>query len=109
MELSKRLKTIADMVPPGARLADVGTDHGHLPIYLISQGMAAGAVAMDIREGPLSRAREAIARYGLSGRIETRRGDGLESLQSGEADTVVIGRDSPSAESGWCWTRGNIM
>ncbi|MBQ8812880.1 MAG: SAM-dependent methyltransferase [Lachnospiraceae bacterium] len=90
VELSNRLLTIASFVRPGSRIADVGTDHGFLPIHLIEQGIAVHAVAMDIRKGPLSRAQEHIAEAGLEKQIETRLGNGLEKLQPGEADTVII-------------------
>ncbi len=78
------------MVSPGCRLADVGTDHAYIPIYLMQNGVIPQAVAMDINQGPLLRATENIRRYGLTGRIETRLSDGLEKLQAGEADTILI-------------------
>lgn len=90
MNLSLRLKKIADFVPDGGVMADVGTDHGHLPIYLVSLHRVARAIAMDVRPGPLSRAQQAVAMYGLEARIELRLADGLAALQPGEADTVVI-------------------
>lgn len=90
MELSLRMKQVADMVEPCRMIADVGCDHGYVSIYLIDQGIAEGAIAMDIRPGPLSRARENVARKGLQNRIQCRLSDGLESLKDGEADTVII-------------------
>ena len=90
MNLSPRLKKIADFVPDGGVMADVGTDHGHLPIYLVSLHKAERAVAMDVRPGPLSRAQQAVEMYGLQDRIELRLADGLAALKPGEADTVVI-------------------
>lgn len=89
-ELSKRLQTIASFVQPGSRIADVGTDHGFLPIYLLEQGIASQGIAMDIRRGPLSRAQDHIAEAGLETKIETRLGNGLEKLMPGEADTVIV-------------------
>ena len=89
-ELSKRLQTIASFVRPGSKIADVGTDHGFLPIYLIEQEIASHGIAMDVRKGPLSRAQEHIAEAGLEEKIETRLGNGLEKLIPGEADTVII-------------------
>ena len=90
MQISERLRTVAGMVSPGCRLADVGTDHAYIPIYLMQNGVIPQAVAMDINQGPLLRATENIRRYGLTGRIETRLSDGLEKLQAGEADTILI-------------------
>lgn len=90
MKLSKRLDTIASFVPKGSKIADIGTDHGYIPIYLVENGAAVRALAMDVREGPLARAREHVEEHGLSDRIETRLSDGMQKLRSGEADTVII-------------------
>ena len=90
MRLSKRLETVISFVKPGSRVADVGTDHGFVPIELVLRKLAAGAVAMDVRPGPLGRAQEHIRQQGLEKEIETRLGDGVERLDAKEADTVVI-------------------
>lgn len=90
MNLSIRLQTIADMVPAGAKMADIGTDHGHLPICLVQSGKIRHAVAMDVGEGPLSRAQHAIRQCHLTKHIETRLSDGAAGLQPGEVDTIVI-------------------
>lgn len=90
MQLSKRLQAVADMVTPGSRLADVGTDHGYVPIWLYEAGRVSSAIAMDLREGPLDRARENIRIHQLEEHIETRLSDGLHQLQSGEVDSIVI-------------------
>lgn len=90
MQLSERLKKIASMVTEGNRLADVGTDHGYVPIYLYEGGKIPGAIAMDINKGPLERADLHIGESGLRGKIETRLSDGLEALNVGEADTILI-------------------
>ena len=90
MQLSLRLSAIADMVTEGNRLVDVGCDHGYLPVYLIQQKKIPSAVAMDVRKGPLSRAKEHIRQYGLEKYIQTRLSDGLSALEAGEGDTLVI-------------------
>lgn len=90
IKLSKRLQTIASFVESGSRVADIGTDHAYIPVWLVQQQVAAHAIAMDIGAGPLRRAQEHIESYGLSGRIETRLSDGLAGLNPGEADTIVI-------------------
>lgn len=87
--LSKRLQALADMVTPGRRVADVGCDHGFVSIYLVQEGISPGVLAMDVRKGPLSRAQEHIAEYGLGDYIETRLSDGLQAFQMGEADALV--------------------
>lgn len=90
IKLSKRMQALADMVTDGNRLADIGTDHGFLPIYLIQQKKIPTAIAMDINRGPLQRAREHIEKEGLSSVIQTRQSDGLQALSEGEADTILI-------------------
>ena len=90
MQLSKRLCAVASLVPQGCRLADVGTDHGYVPIWLVRQGRIPSAIAMDVREGPLERAREHIRAAQLTGYIEARLSDGLSALAPGEADCVLL-------------------
>ncbi len=95
MKLSRRLEQIVTQAAEaakavGGRVADVGCDHGFVPITLVEMGAVPGAIAMDVRTGPLDRAREHIAERGLSDRIETRLSDGLAGLQPGDARTVVI-------------------
>ena len=89
MELSKRLKAVAELVTPGMRLADVGTDHGYITIYLTEAGVIPSAIAMDINKGPLERAKEHIREHGLEGKIQTRLSDGLKNLQMNEADCMI--------------------
>lgn len=99
IQISKRLSAAAALVSKGNRLADIGCDHGYLPIYLVQQSHIPGAIAMDIRPGPLSRAREHIRAYGLLDYIECRLSDGLEALCPGEAETIVIaGMGAPLME-----------
>jgi len=90
MELSKRLQAVADLVSDGLVVADVGTDHGYIPIYMLEIGKCSKALAMDVNHGPLLRAKEHIAEHGLEEMIETRLSDGVKELQVGECDAVVI-------------------
>ncbi|MDR2023774.1 MAG: class I SAM-dependent methyltransferase [Hungatella sp.] len=90
MRLSKRLETIASFVPEGSRIADIGTDHGYIPIHLVQEGKAKHAIAMDVREGPLLRAQAHIQEAGLQTQVEVRLSDGLLKLEENEADCVVI-------------------
>lgn len=90
MQLSKRMLAIAQMVSRGYRVADVGCDHGYLPIWLVSQKISPRAIAMDIGDGPLERARENIMKHGLLEYIETRKSDGTAALSLGECDSLVI-------------------
>jgi len=89
MKLSKRLQTIADFVKKGAVVADIGTDHAHIPIYLIKNNIISRAYACDINAGPLEKAEENINYYGVKN-IELRLSNGLEKLKTDEADTVII-------------------
>ena len=63
LRLSERLKLVASFVPEGSRIADIGTDHGYVPIYLTEIGKIKSALAMDVRKGPLARADEHIEEY----------------------------------------------
>src|SRR5699024_7353656 len=90
MELSKRLNAVASLVTDGYRLADIGTDHAYIPIFLVSTGKIPAAVAMDVNRGPLLRAEENIRTYGLEKRIATRISDGFAALEKNEADSAVI-------------------
>lgn len=89
MELSKRLSAVASFVTPGYAVADVGTDHGYIPIYLAGQG-SRKIIAMDINAGPLQRAEDHIRLHHLEALIETRISDGLQALKAGEVQSVVL-------------------
>ncbi len=90
VKISNRLTTAAALVTQGYTLADVGTDHGYIPIYLLQQKKIPSAIAMDINEGPLERAKEHIALYGLQAYIQTRLSDGVAALKPGEVEAVLI-------------------
>ena len=76
MELTRRMHAVANLVSSGYKMADIGTDHAYIPIYLIEHKKIPLAVAMDVHEGPLKRAGEHILECGLSDNIETRLSDG---------------------------------
>ena len=90
MQLSDRLQAVASMVTENSRLADVGTDHGYIPIYLCEMGKIPSAIAMDVKKGPLLRAKMNIERYHMQEKIRTRLSDGVLKLNPDEADSVVI-------------------
>jgi tRNA (adenine22-N1)-methyltransferase len=89
MELTKRMRMNADLVPAGAKAADIGCDHGYVSIYLAEHKMCR-VIAMDVREGPLAAARKNIGLAGMENIIECRLSDGLTALAPGEVDTVLI-------------------
>ena len=88
LQLQPRLRLLADMVPQGARLADIGTDHGYLPVWLMQQGRIASAIAADIGPEPLAHARRTAEEYGTA--LDLRLCDGLRGIAAHEADTVVM-------------------
>jgi len=90
MELSPRLQAIADWVPEGTKFADIGTDHGYLPVWLLQHGRISEAVAADLRAGPLDAARRTAQRYNVADQTSFRLCDGLTGIHAGEVDTVAI-------------------
>lgn len=88
----QRLETAAELVRPGAYVADIGTDHAYLPIYLVGRGIASRAVASDINRGPLERAASNIRAAGLSDRISLLLTDGVDGLFGlGVTDYLICG------------------
>lgn len=77
------------MVSRGNVAADVGCDHGYVSIWLVENGVCPKVIAMDVRKGPLSAAKEHIRQRGLGAYIETRLSDGVAALLPGEADTLL--------------------
>ena len=90
LQLQPRLQCLADLVPQGARLADVGTDHGYLPVWLLQRGRMESAIASDINALPLDHARATAAEYGVTACIDFRLCPGLAKIGSEECDTVAI-------------------
>ena len=95
VNLSPRLAMAAGLVPGDRkhiRLADIGTDHAYLPVWLLQNRGAdlAHVIAADLRPGPLDRARQTARAAGLEGAVDFRLCDGLEGLRPGEADVIVI-------------------
>jgi tRNA (adenine22-N1)-methyltransferase len=90
MKISTRLREIAERLPSGCKFADIGSDHGLLPIYAIKQGIALSAVAGEVNEGPLEAARRGVLSNGVQDSIAVRKGDGLAVIEAGEVDTITI-------------------
>lgn len=88
--LSKRLKAVADMVTKGNIVADIGTDHGYVPIYLVKNNISERAYAMDINEGPLKMAAKNIHLEGLSNKITTVLSNGMDGMRDNMAESVII-------------------
>ena len=90
LELTPRLQAVASFVPKGARFADIGTDHAYLPAALILEGKIPFAIAADLRQGPLSRAKMTVRDYGINGQVAFRLCDGLNGIRPDEVDAVAI-------------------
>lgn len=90
MELSPRLQVIANCVSDMETMADIGTDHGYLPVALVEKRIIAKAIACDVNEKPLKKAKKIIEDYGFDTVIETRLGSGLSVLKMGEVEAIVM-------------------
>lgn len=90
MKLSARLIQIAERLPKGCKLADIGSDHALLPVYAVKNGLVQSAVAGEVNEGPLKAAQQQVAQAGLTSAISVRKGDGLAVVSPGEVDTITI-------------------
>ena len=90
IKLDCRLSAVASLVRRNSRVADIGTDHAFIPVYLVNEGIISEAVASDINEGPLKNAEKNILSNGLSGKIKTVLSNGLENLHENCADDIII-------------------
>ena len=90
MELSKRLMKIASYVNYCESIADIGTDHGYIPIYLVKNNKCNSAIASDINKGPIEKASTNIRFEGLSEKVKCLLGGGLKPLKVGEVNGVII-------------------
>ena len=90
MKLTDRLLKIASLVTEGKRVADIGTDHGYIPVYLLNQGKVPYAILADVNKGPLENARGEVRHNKLLDKVDLRLGSGIEVLVKGEVDEVII-------------------
>lgn len=91
MKLTPRLQAIAELIPSGSVVADIGTDHGYLPVYLLLEQISHRAVAADINPAPLEQARETVAAFNCLQKIDLRLGSGLQVLEEDDQiDTIII-------------------
>ena len=90
LQLQPRLQCIASLVPKGARLADIGTDHGYLPVYLLQEGTIGHAIASDINALPLDHARATAREYGVTEHMDFRLCPGLAKIRAEECDAIAI-------------------
>ncbi|GAA0084572.1 tRNA (adenine(22)-N(1))-methyltransferase TrmK [Clostridium sp. CTA-7] len=90
MELSERLNFIVKNIENTSVLADIGTDHGYIPLYALKNGICSKAIAVDINKEPLDKAKLNAILEGMGDELEFRLGDGLAVLGQGEVDVTVI-------------------
>lgn len=113
LTLQPRLHAISSLVPDGAKLVDVGTDHGFIPVKLLLDGRIQSAIASDIGAAPLDHARRTAEQFDVTDRINFRLCDGLCGISENEVDTIVIagmGGDNISAIlSAAPWTKNGVL
>ena len=90
LKLSQRLAAIAGYIPKGAAVADIGTDHGYLPVYLAQNGLASRIIASDISPDSLKSAMRSAEKYQVSEKIEFITANGLEGTEKKKLDTIVL-------------------
>ncbi|SDK39431.1 tRNA (adenine(22)-N(1))-methyltransferase [Natronincola ferrireducens] len=90
VKLTPRLEKIAELVSKNSRVADIGTDHGYISIYLLEKGVSSHIIASDVNKGPLETARKNIEEHGYKQEVDLRLGSGLEVLRPKEIDTAII-------------------
>ena len=100
VKLSARLNAVADLVGTCRGIADIGSDHAYLPVWLIQHEKISFAVAGEVQPGPFEAARQTICDAALQERITARMGDGLQVVYPGEVAAVVL------AGMGWATIRG---
>ncbi len=90
VKISDRLQMVAGLIRPGYPVADIGTDHAYLPVYLLQENRIPHALACDLREGPLLNAKQTVERYGFADKVELVLSDGLKALAPGCVNDFVI-------------------
>jgi len=90
IRLSPRLRMAAELVPPGARVIDVGTDHAMVPVWLVQEGRVDHVWASDLRPGPLQGAERLIQETATGSRIDLRLADGLKGFGPEDGDAIII-------------------
>ena len=90
MELSKRLNFIIENISDASVIADIGTDHGYIPLYAVKNNLCSKAIAVDINKDPLDKAKLNAILEGVGDELEFRLGNGLAPIKNGEIDVAVI-------------------
>ncbi len=90
MKLTDRLLKIASLVSKGKKVADIGTDHGYIPVYLLNNKKIDYAILADVNKGPLENAKKEVEYNNLENKVDLRLGSGLEVLNENEVDEIII-------------------
>ncbi len=90
MKLDSRLMAVAHLVRNNKILADIGTDHAYLPVYLVENGIINKAIAGDLRVGPLQNAKETVVLHNLTDKIELRLSNGLDNFKDNEVEEIAV-------------------
>ncbi|MBU5334832.1 tRNA (adenine(22)-N(1))-methyltransferase [Intestinibacter bartlettii] len=90
LKLTDRLLKIASLVDKDKRIADIGTDHGYIPVYLLNQNKIQYAILGDVNKGPLENAKKEVMRNKLQDKVDLRLGSGIEVLKENEVDEIII-------------------
>ncbi|GAB0060487.1 SAM-dependent methyltransferase [Pseudomonas syringae ICMP 11293] len=84
-----RLERVATHVPAGARLADIGSDHGYLPVALLNRGAISAAVAGEVALTPFCAAERTVRENDLEDQVSVRLADGLAAIEAQDAITAI--------------------
>ncbi|WP_250674236.1 class I SAM-dependent methyltransferase [Paraclostridium ghonii] len=90
MRLTDRLLKIASLVDEGKKVADIGTDHGYIPVYLLKNKKIDFAILADVNKGPLENAKKEVRHNKLEDKVDLRLGSGIEVLNENEVDQIII-------------------
>ncbi|MDU2146384.1 MAG: class I SAM-dependent methyltransferase [Paeniclostridium sordellii] len=90
LKLTDRLLKIANLVGENKKIADIGTDHGYIPVYLLNNNKINYAILADVNKGPLENARKEVKNNKLENKVDLRLGSGLEVLKINEVDEIII-------------------
>nr|WP_312214668.1 class I SAM-dependent methyltransferase [Clostridioides sp.] len=90
IKLTSRLETIASLVTKGSKVADIGTDHGYIPVHLLKNNIVPFAILADINKGPLDNGKRFVKWNNLLDKVDFRLGSGIDVLHQGEVDEVII-------------------
>lgn len=90
IHLSSRLLAVLNFIPAGSRIADIGSDHAHLPCRALQEKIAVNAIAGEVRIGPFRQSQANVKEVGMTDTVSVRMGDGLDVISPGEVDSIVI-------------------